>query len=347
VTGGVPQVTVGIPTFNRAHLLRDSMASVLSQSHRDFRLLVSDNASVDDTRETVVAFGDPRIVYVRSDENIGMVGNFNRIIGLTETEFLILLPDDDILYPDYLSCTVDVLNRHPEVGVAHTAFDLIDGSARVLEHARRLAPVEGPVTIEPGRAYLERSMRSPWTVCWPSALFRTRAIADADGLRPGDEPLADFPLLMRIACRWDFAFLERSLVAYRLHPGAATAEHGDFTGAGYDLRDQPQILYEQRRRFLGEARLDPRDAERYRSLARLTLREDRVRALMTRSRAGASWRSTPTELARMIHADPRTLLVPVVVGLRKAKRAAVRLGAPIRATRRAARRRRDRQPRTL
>jgi len=42
---GSTRVTVGIPTFNRANLLREAIDSVLSQTHRDFRLIVSDNAS--------------------------------------------------------------------------------------------------------------------------------------------------------------------------------------------------------------------------------------------------------------------------------------------------------------
>ena len=102
-------VTVGIPTFNRARYLRESMASVLAQSYPDFRLLVCDNASTDATEETVRSFDDPRIDYVRSDENIGMIANFNRVIERAATELVVLLPDDDLLYPDHLRRTVEVL----------------------------------------------------------------------------------------------------------------------------------------------------------------------------------------------------------------------------------------------
>ncbi len=132
------EVTIGIPTYNRARLLRESITSVLSQSHRNFRLLICDNASQDATPETVASFADPRIDYVRSDSNIGMIGNFNRILKLADTEFLVILPDDDILYPEYLRSAIDVLKQYPSVGVAHSAFDLIDGSSRVLERARML-----------------------------------------------------------------------------------------------------------------------------------------------------------------------------------------------------------------
>jgi len=83
-------------------MLQESIGSVLAQSYSDFRLLVSDNASTDETSEVVTSLADPRIDYVRSTENIGMIGNFNRIVEMCTTEYVVLLPDDDILYPEYL-----------------------------------------------------------------------------------------------------------------------------------------------------------------------------------------------------------------------------------------------------
>src|SRR4051794_17675024 len=120
MTRHAPSVTVGIPTFNRSTLLREAIASVVSQSYPALRILVCDNASDDDTGEVVASFDDERIDYVRADENIGMTQNFNRAVELTRTEYVVLLPDDDLLYPEHLRHTVDVLERHPRVGVVHT-----------------------------------------------------------------------------------------------------------------------------------------------------------------------------------------------------------------------------------
>jgi hypothetical protein len=321
-------VTVGIPTYNRSGLLRETVASVLAQTYENVRVLISDNASDDDTAEVVASFGDARIEYLRAEENVGMIGNFNRVIEHARTEYLMLLPDDDLLYPDHLSETVAVLERFRSVGVAHTAFDLIDGSSEVVRRSVSVAPGGEAVEIETGERFLERSMTSTWTVCWPTAVFRTEAVVAADGLRPEEEPLADFPLLMRIACDWDYASLSRPLAAFRLHAEAATATVGEFTGAGYDLTgDQPRILYDHRMRLLEEMSLPGERAARYRSLAAATLRRDRLRSLANRAGAGAPWTATWGTLASLVHDDPRTLLVPATwklcgaqLGLRHAKR---------------------------
>jgi glycosyl transferase family 2 len=332
MTRSEPKVTVAIPTFNRGSLLRQTLESVLAQSYRDQRILISDNASEDDTPDVVASFNDPRIEYVRSDVNIGMIGNFNRALALTRSEYVVLLPDDDILYPDHLRSTIDVLEQHPGVGVVHTGFDLIDESSRVLEHARVLVGADRLLAFETGDQFMARSMRSPWTVCWPTAIFRTRAVEIAGGLDPEEEPLADFPLLMRIACDWSLASISRPLAALRFHAAAATAALGTYTGAGYDLQEeQPRILHNHRLRFLERAPL-PRDrAARYRALADETFRRETVAGLAARAGVNAPWRSVAKELVGLIVADRRILLLPPTwrliaaqLGGRRLKRALAR-----------------------
>jgi glycosyltransferase involved in cell wall biosynthesis len=320
------------------------MASVLSQSYEDFRLVVSDNASVDETEEVVSSFADPRVEYVRLERNIGMIANFNHLIERADTEFLVLLPDDDVLYPDYLGSVVPVLEGNPTVGVVHTACDLIDGESRVLERARTLLTVTGGFEIESRDRYLERSMHSTWTVCWPSALFRTRAILAAEGLRPEEEPLADVPLLMRIALSWDFAALSAALVGFRMHTASATADLGSFTGVGYDLDDLPEILYERRTRFLDEAGFSEEQTSRYRSLADTTFRRETIKRVAEGAAAGAPWMTTGGALFNLARTDSRILLVPATwrlvaaqLGGRAALRAVQRLTPAAQDERRGAR----------
>ena len=141
------KVTVGIPTFNRAGWLRESIESVLAQTFADFRLIVSDNASDDGTPEVVQSFDDDRIHYVRSQRNVGSIGNFNRLIALAETEFLVLLGDDDVLYPGHLAAAVDVLERFDAVGLVHSAYEFIDAQSRVVQGVTPLVS-RTPVKIE-------------------------------------------------------------------------------------------------------------------------------------------------------------------------------------------------------
>ena len=61
----MPRTTILIPTYNRARWLPGAIESVLAQTERDFTLVISDNASTDETPEVVARYDDPRITYVR------------------------------------------------------------------------------------------------------------------------------------------------------------------------------------------------------------------------------------------------------------------------------------------
>jgi glycosyltransferase involved in cell wall biosynthesis len=302
------KVTVGIPTFNRSKMLVESIRSVLAQSYKEFQLVVSDNASTDDTADVVRSFGDERIVYSRSESNIGLTPNFNRVIELSRTPYVAILSDDDLLYPDYLRSTVAALESHPNVGVVHTGFDLIDGEGRVFERAKMLLETSDIFTVERGTQFLERSMRQDWVICSPSALFRAEAL-EAVGRFPVDEdPLPDVPMLRRIALNWDIGCVSTPLVAFRIHRDTISAGLGTFTGDAYAADDSyPRTMFGQRIRFLDEARLPSQLDEKLRSIAETSLRRDGVRSLANRAGAGASWGSTTRALLRRVRDDPREL----------------------------------------
>ena len=306
------KVAVGIPTHNRASWLGQAIESVLSQSFGDFRLVVSDNASSDATEQVLESFADPRITYRSLGVNIGMINNFNRLIDSTESDLLLLLPDDDLLYPDYLASVVDVFSKYPNVGVVHTGFDLIDADGQLVECGLTRGPSDEPVAVESGAEYLARSMCQTWTICWSTAMFRRDAIAKVGGMRVNEEPYADAPLFMRIGVDWDFACIRRPLAACRLHAGSETAAVGTYTGSGYHLENLDRCLFDRRQVFLDEGRLPAKTTRRYRALAAHTLRRAEVRRLAIRAGAGASSKSTFAGLRRLVTSNPRTLAMPTM-----------------------------------
>ena len=76
-----------------------AIESALAQTHRDIEVIVSDNASSDDTAEHVSRIFDPRLVFIRQPENLGMTGNFNACLQAATGELFLMLSDDDILEP--------------------------------------------------------------------------------------------------------------------------------------------------------------------------------------------------------------------------------------------------------
>jgi hypothetical protein len=112
------QVTVAIPTYNRAALLKEALDSVCRQTFVDFEILVCDNCSTDDSPAMVRAYPDARVRYHRNEQNLGQFGNISKTIELTESRYWALLMDDDLWHPDFLRVAMEGMAAHPRAGLS-------------------------------------------------------------------------------------------------------------------------------------------------------------------------------------------------------------------------------------
>ncbi len=120
-----PALTVIIPTHNRAQLVCRAIRSVLSQTFRDFEIIVVDDASTDDTREAVSGLADPRIRLVRREKNGGAAASRNTGIAVARGQFVTFLDSDDEYLPTKLERQVHVLsNAAPEVGAVECGLKI-------------------------------------------------------------------------------------------------------------------------------------------------------------------------------------------------------------------------------
>src|SRR5262245_4762071 len=104
ISGRIPKVSVGLPVYNADHYLDDTLRKLLSQSYRDFELIISDNASTDATEEICRdhAARDRRIIYYRNNCNMGIAWNHNRVFQLSSGEFFMWASHDDVRPTDYI-----------------------------------------------------------------------------------------------------------------------------------------------------------------------------------------------------------------------------------------------------
>lgn len=112
-----PLVTIGIPTYNRAQLLRESILSAKVQTYQNIEIIVSDNSSTDSTPDVVrEEMGrDTRIKYVRSAVHTAAVHNFVNVLAQASGEYFMWLGDDDWIDPDYVLIAVRRLQADPAV----------------------------------------------------------------------------------------------------------------------------------------------------------------------------------------------------------------------------------------
>lgn len=117
-----PFFTIGIPNYERPHYLREALQSILAQSFTDFEVIVSDDCSKADIASVINAFSDPRLRWVRQEENLGAVANFNYVIGQARGRYIVFHQNDDLLHPDFLLRAYEAFQRHPDAVLYASCF---------------------------------------------------------------------------------------------------------------------------------------------------------------------------------------------------------------------------------
>lgn len=121
-------VSVIMSTYNRMKYLEEAVESVLAQTHRDFELIVVDDASSDQTPCILdrIALRDPRVRVVHRAENKGPAAGRNLALSLARNDLVACTDDDDIMLPDRLALQIGFMRDHPDVSVITSAAYIID-----------------------------------------------------------------------------------------------------------------------------------------------------------------------------------------------------------------------------
>ncbi len=123
-----PNVSVVIPTYNRAGLLGRAVRSVLAQSYEDFEVIVVDDGSTDATAGVMANFEDPRVRCVRLARNTGAAAARNAGIRRARGKFLAFQDSDDEWLPSKLAKQMEAFGRGPEgLGVVYTDMERVWG----------------------------------------------------------------------------------------------------------------------------------------------------------------------------------------------------------------------------
>lgn len=117
-----PTISVIMSCHNRADYISESIDSILNQTYKDFEFIILDNASTDGTSDIVrkYAENDNRIVYIRNEEDQGLINNLNTGLSMARGKYIARMDDDDISLPTRFEKQVEYMDSHEDVVVCGT-----------------------------------------------------------------------------------------------------------------------------------------------------------------------------------------------------------------------------------
>ncbi|MBF0448654.1 MAG: glycosyltransferase [Magnetococcales bacterium] len=133
-----PMLAIGLPVYNGAAFISQTIQSILAQTFKDFSLIISDNASTDATQEICESFArqDSRIVYFRQKSNQGINKNASQVLVLSKkAKYFALIGHDDIWEPTFSEKIIAEMEKNSEISVGFSLYDFIDekGSKREMD----------------------------------------------------------------------------------------------------------------------------------------------------------------------------------------------------------------------
>jgi glycosyltransferase involved in cell wall biosynthesis len=235
-----PFFSVVVPVYNRAHILKRSLDSVLAQGEQDFEIVVVDDGSKDDPKTVVDALGDARVRYVRRPNGGGGAAR-NTGIDAARGAFIAFLDSDDVFLPHHLGAMRKLLE-----GTATTA-----GYARiVVDRGGGRTLIKPPRAIAPGEdmgEYLlcDRGFVPTITAVVPRAMAQAVRY-DAD-LREAED--TDFAIRLALAgCTFRMAEEPGAVWADHYDPNRQSAGRSTAKLAAWLERMKPQL---SRKAYLG------------------------------------------------------------------------------------------------
>jgi glycosyltransferase involved in cell wall biosynthesis len=220
----MPKVDIITPAYNAARYLPAAIESVIAQTFEDWRIVLVDDGSTDNTADVVAPFVDrlgPKLKYIQQPNRGLPAAARNVAIANSSAEFLALLDADDVWLPCRLSESLQCFEGRPEVGLTYGFNDRIDSEGKILDtFDRRQKHGEGRIA-----PYIY--MRKIDLPC-PTVTFRRKCV---DEVGPFDESrslrgIEDRDLWLRIALRYEVALVPKLIAHYRMSPNSVSSDSG-------------------------------------------------------------------------------------------------------------------------
>ena len=224
----IPRVSLGVPAYNAEKYLPIAVESLLAQSYTDFELIISDNASTDNTEAICrdYAARDPRIRYYRAAANVGSAGNFSRVFQYARGEYFKWAASDDVCLPTYLERCVEALDRDPEVAWCHSRSTHIDQDGEIIDDPSLMDV--SYLDTKPNRAAAAPHERFQSVLLGEGGCLDSYGLARSKWMRQTQLMLPVFGsekiFIAELALRGRFEEISETLFYDRIHPDAVGSQ---------------------------------------------------------------------------------------------------------------------------
>jgi len=221
-----PRISIGMTTYDRTELLRESVLSILNQSYENFELIISnDNPSRKLTKKNLILPNDSRVSIINQEDNLGELANLNWLMNYSQGKYFTWLADDDLLHPEYLEVMINELRSNDHLPAVFSNY--MHGS---VPSEKFYAPVvAAPITLK-SENFLQLYSARKLSLIGSYGLFKIEELRRIGGFRKlgkGFSPASDTLIPLLIASEFDIRYIDSPIVFLRTHQASVSSSSTD------------------------------------------------------------------------------------------------------------------------
>lgn len=207
-----------LPVRNGIPYVKECIASIFNQTHKDYNIVILDNASTDGTSEWLQSLNDHRIAIYPSSSSLSIEENWGRIKTVPRSDFMTMIGHDDVLDSNYLETIDKLVQKHPDASLYQTHFRYIDSKGAELKKCMPMREKQLPHDV------LINFLGSKMDIMGTGFMMRSRDYDQVGGMPSYPNLLfADMELWIELSRKGYLAVAQEECFSYRLHPGATTS----------------------------------------------------------------------------------------------------------------------------
>lgn len=203
-----PLVSVVMPIYNAQQYLAQAIDSILSQTLKNFELILINDASIDKTLQIIRKYKrrDNRIRIINNKKNLQMAQSLNLAISKAESDLIARMDQDDISLPNRLEVQYDFMKSHPNIAIVGNNIIIINEKNKII--GKRTYP-----TTSKG---LKKILFRYSAFAHPTVMFRKYPFQKTGGYNLQKHPCEDIDLWFRLGIKHEFASIPIFLLKYRV-----------------------------------------------------------------------------------------------------------------------------------
>lgn len=209
----IPKISIIMASYNRAHMIGDSINSCLKQSFEDFELIIIDDCSSDNSAKVIEKFTkkDSRIKFIQNKENQKLPKALNIAFRKARGKYLTWISDDNLFDLDAIKIMAEYLDQNNDTGLVYTDYKTIDDSGKKIARIYQEDPEFLPIRYCIGPCFLYRSSVAKQVGEYNENLFL----------------IEDYEFFLRMGLCTKMHHIPEAYYYYRVHKSALTQSRRD------------------------------------------------------------------------------------------------------------------------